>query len=59
MSIDRPTLEDAAGDSFLLEYMKLPAGVKLAYSFVEYKSMTDHQRSTIVDDEVEPEWEEF
>jgi len=46
-------------DTFLKEYNELPEGVKIAYSFKEYKYMTDHQRATLVDNEVEPEWEEM
>lgn len=46
-------------DTFLLEYERLPAGIKQAYSFREYKSMTDLQRANLVREECEPEWEEM
>lgn len=49
---------DIEEGSFFIEYDALPEGIKIAYSFKEYGSMTDQQRATLVDNEVEPEWEE-
>jgi len=45
-------------DTFLKEYDELPEGIKMVYSFKEYGCMTGQQRATLVDNEVEPEWEE-